>query len=90
MTVNLLKAEMRSSIVAQQVKDPALSLLWCMFILWPGNFPVPQGQEKKKKVEVKRKLQRKKASKLEVCQIFKQRSNTLTTSKRLITPNWGG
>ena len=38
------KSECRSSPVAQQVKDPVLSLqrlrllLWCGFDLWPGNF----------------------------------------------------
>ena len=40
--------EFRSSLVAQQVKDPALSLLWlwllpwCRFNPWPGNFFMPQ------------------------------------------------
>ena len=26
------------------VKDPALSLLWHRFDLWPGNFHMPKGQ----------------------------------------------
>ena len=34
------------------VKDPALSLLWHRFDLWPGNLGVPQAQPKKKKVEM--------------------------------------
>ena len=29
------------SLVAQQVKDPALSLLWLSFDPWPRNFRVP-------------------------------------------------
>ena len=37
-----------SSLVAQQVKDLALSLLWLRFNLWPRNFH-RQRQEKKKK-----------------------------------------
>ena len=32
----------QSSLVAQQVKDLVLSLLWCGFIPWPGNFCMPQ------------------------------------------------
>ena len=45
--------------MAQQVKDPALSLLWLGLLLWcgiysyPENFPMPQawpkGKKKKKK-----------------------------------------
>ena len=42
------------------------------------------------KIEVQRKLQRKKVSKLEVCQICKLRNNTLTIFKWLFSPNWGG
>ena len=30
-----------SSLVAQQVKDLALPLLWCGFSLWSGNFYMP-------------------------------------------------
>ena len=49
----------RSSLVAQQVKDLALSLalvqLWCKFDPWPGNFCKPQVQQKKKK-KVNRKM----------------------------------
>ena len=30
-----------SSLVAQQVKDPALSLPWLEFDSWPGNFCMP-------------------------------------------------
>ena len=48
--------------MAQQVKDLASSLLWlgsllcCRFDPWPGNFHVPQVQEKKKKNKRKEKL----------------------------------
>ena len=44
--------------MAQQVKDPALSLpwlrmlLWCGFDSWPGNFCIMQAQTKKKKKKV--------------------------------------
>jgi len=44
-----------SSLVAQQVKDPAChcrwlgSLLWLRFDPWPGTFYVPWAQPKKKK-----------------------------------------
>ena len=51
-----IKAAIRwSSPVAQQVKDPALSLqrlgllLWRGFDPWPGKFHVPWVQQKKKK-----------------------------------------
>ena len=46
--------------MAQQVKDLASSLLWlgsllcCRFDPWPGNFHVPQVQEKKKKTKEKK------------------------------------
>ena len=33
-----VKTYCRSSLVAQQVKDLAVSLLWHRFTLWPGNF----------------------------------------------------
>ena len=32
--------------VTQQVKDPALSLLWYRFDPWSGNFCMPQEQPK--------------------------------------------
>ena len=34
----LKKENFRSSLVTQQVKDPALSLLWYGLDPWPGNF----------------------------------------------------
>ena len=37
---------LRSSLVAQWVKDPMLSLLWCEFDPWPGNFHMPLAQPK--------------------------------------------
>ena len=36
--------------MAQHVKGSALSLLWCRFDPWPGNFRVPKAQPKKKDV----------------------------------------
>ena len=45
----------RSSLRAQQAKDPALSLLWLWLQLghrfdpWPRNFHMPQVQQKKKR-----------------------------------------
>ena len=52
-----------SSPVAQQVQDPALSLLWlrllrcmrCVFNPWPRNFHIPWVQPKKKKKKKKKK-----------------------------------
>ena len=44
-----LKTKIRSSLVAQWVKDLALSLLRHGFGSWPWNFRVPQTQPKKKK-----------------------------------------
>ena len=38
-----------SSLVAQQGKDPVLSLLWHRFSPWPGNFCMVWVQPKKKK-----------------------------------------
>ena len=35
---SIFKKEFRSCLVAQQVKDPALLLLWQGFNPWPGNF----------------------------------------------------
>ena len=39
----------RSSLVVQQVKDLALSLLWCRFSPWDGNFHMLQAWSKSKK-----------------------------------------
>ena len=54
--MNFLKPEgSRSSLVAQRVKDLALSLLWLGsltwlgFDLWPGNFCMPPVQPKNNK-----------------------------------------
>ena len=44
---------MRSSLVAEWVKDLALLLLWQEFNLWPGNFPMPWARPKKKKKKKK-------------------------------------
>lgn len=45
----------RNSLMAQQVKDLAFSLLWNGFNLWPGNFHMlwawPKEKKKKKEVE---------------------------------------
>ena len=46
--VTLIQKKPLSSLVAQKVKDLALSLLWlwlllwCGFDPWPGNFHMPQ------------------------------------------------
>ena len=40
-----------SSLVMQRVRDLALSLLWCGFDPWPGNFRMPQAQPKKRRRE---------------------------------------
>ena len=51
-----LKVTKWSSLVAQQVKDPALSLqqlrtlLWCKLDSWPGNFCIVWVWQEKKKV----------------------------------------
>ena len=42
-----------SSLVAYLVKDLALSLLWCGFSPWPGNFCILQAQPKKKIIFLK-------------------------------------
>ena len=49
-----MKKKSRSSIVAQQVKDPVLlqwcgTLLWLWFDPWPGNFHMRQAWPKKPK-----------------------------------------
>ena len=36
----IIRESSRSSLVAQQFKDPALSLLWHGFDPWPGNFHI--------------------------------------------------
>ena len=43
-----------SSLVAQQIKDLALSLLWYRFGPWPGNISAPWAQFKKKKRQKKK------------------------------------
>ena len=44
---SLLKCLLKSSLVAQQVKDPAVSLLWNGFSPWPWNFCMLWVQPKK-------------------------------------------
>ena len=46
------KVYTRSSLVAQQVEDLALSLLWQGFNPWPGNFYVLWVQPKREKRHV--------------------------------------
>ena len=44
--------------MAQQVKDPALSLLWCGFDPWPGKFCTPENMpppQKKREREIQNK-----------------------------------
>ena len=54
-----IRAERRSSLVVQWVKDLALSLVWLELLLWrefdswPGNFPMTRVHPKKKKKERK-------------------------------------
>lgn len=43
------KAEKRSFLVARQIKDLALLLLWCEFHPWPGNMLRPWPKRKKEK-----------------------------------------
>ena len=59
---------MKSSLVMQRVKDPALSLQWLRLLVWgefspwPENFYMPQIQPEKRKkqtIEVKLSLRRK-------------------------------
>ena len=40
------------SLVARWVKEAALSLLWCRFVPWLGNFQMPWAWPKKKVLEV--------------------------------------
>ena len=40
---------MRNSFLAPKVRDFALSLLWCRFDTWPGNFQMTEVWPKKKK-----------------------------------------
>ena len=42
----VLKISTGSSLVAQPVKDPALSLQWLWSLLWPRNFYMLQVQTK--------------------------------------------
>ena len=39
--------KLRSSLVAQQVEEPVLSLLWCRLDPWPENFCMPPVQPNK-------------------------------------------
>ena len=49
--ITFLKNIFWSSLVAEQVKDLTLSLLWHGFDLWPQNFSMPQAQTKNKKIK---------------------------------------
>ena len=42
--------------VAQEFKNPLLSLLWFMLDPWPPNFQLPEAQPKKKKWKKKVKI----------------------------------
>ena len=50
---------LRTLLVVQQVKDPALSLLWLRFEPWPGNFHMLWVHPKKKKKKKKKKKRKK-------------------------------
>ena len=56
----------RSSLVAQQVKDSALSLLWGGFEPWPWNFHMSQVWPKKKKKKKKKRTCQNKSSTTEI------------------------
>ena len=47
------KQNMRSSLVVQMVKDPALSLLWLGCDLWPETSACSEYSQKKKKKKTK-------------------------------------
>ena len=51
--VVVMKEDSRSSLMAQQLKDPLLSLLWQWFILWPQELLHAVGAAKKKKKKKK-------------------------------------
>ena len=60
--------KVRSSLVAQRVKDPGLSVLWLRSLLWPGFAPWLQNfriQKKKKKKERKKERKKEKEKKKE-------------------------
>ena len=50
---------LKSSLVVQQVKDLALSVLWCRFSHWPGNFHMPWVIERRKERKTDRRKERK-------------------------------
>ena len=50
--------------MAQEVKDPASSLLWLWFNPWPRNFVLWQWGKKKKKKKKKNHLRKKPGSRL--------------------------
>ena len=60
-TVMVINSYSRSSLVAKQVKDPVLPLLWlwlqlwCRFDPWPRNFHMLWGVAKKTKTKQKQK-----------------------------------
>ena len=49
------KKETSCFLVAQWVKDPALSMMWFGFIRWPRELPHATGMAKKKKKKKKKK-----------------------------------
>ena len=53
--------------MVQWVRDLALSLLWCRFDLWSGNFQKPQAWPKKKKKDKKRIEKKKEQLKKKKC-----------------------
>ena len=55
---------MRSSLVAQQIEDLVLSLLWRKFDPWPGNFCMPWAQPEKKERKKYKKKYIKKSSEI--------------------------
>ena len=49
----LEKSKLKSSLVVQQVKDQASSLLWLRFDPWPRNFCMLRGWQKKNRTKLK-------------------------------------
>ena len=56
-----------SSLVAQQVMDPELSLLWLMSLLWHGFNPTPWAQQFPHAAGGDKKKKKKNAIKLPCC-----------------------
>lgn len=76
-----LRGKVRSSPVAQQVKDPVLLQLWRRFNSWPSELPHAASVEKKKK----RKRERGKTSSLKFAFVFGERQMPTWQQSKLLT-----